>query len=535
MNALPWLLLASTFSAAPKADYFFPAGISRGQTTEVTVAGSFDQWPPQFWAHRPGLKIEAGEKKGQLKITADPQAERGVYWIRLYDKQGGSSPRPLLVDALPSVAEKEPNNEISQAQAITTPAIVEGRLHQSKEVDGFRVTLKKGQQCVAALQARQLLGSPMDAVLQVCDARGFVLQQNDDARGLDPLIVFTAAADGDYLVRLFAFPETPNSSIQFSGGGSYVYRLTLTTQGFADYTLPLALPDDQAASLRFQGWDAPPSALTIQPGSPQTLLSRFDVSHPQAAETLSLPRYPFPVLAEKDDDASSMTLPVPCSISGRLLQAGEQDIYRFSAKAKQRLTFRLESRRLGYPLDAVLQVRDAEGKQLTELDDSNRLPDPELTQTFSKEGRYELAIRDLHGRGGTRYAYRIAITEALPDFTLTVAENAVAIDLSEEKKKTVELEVTINRQNKFSGEIEIRPEGLPPGAKAETAISEGKGDSAKKVKLKISAEKPLSGSFWIVGQEKNGERKKIATYTLTPHDRQLPWLWLTATESSSKK
>ena len=49
----------------------------------------------------------------------------------------------------------------------------------------------------------------MDAVLQVVSAKGFVLAQNNDAVGRDPRIVFEAPTTGTYIVRLFAFPSTP--------------------------------------------------------------------------------------------------------------------------------------------------------------------------------------------------------------------------------------------------------------------------------------------------------------------------------------
>ena len=69
------------------------------------------------------------------------------------------------------------------------------------------------------------LGSPMDAVLQVASHDGFVLAENNDTHGLDPRVVLTAPVDGTYIVRLYAFPAVADSSIQFSGAETYIYRL----------------------------------------------------------------------------------------------------------------------------------------------------------------------------------------------------------------------------------------------------------------------------------------------------------------------
>ena len=97
----------------------------------------------------------------------------------------------------------------------------------------------------------------MDAVLQVVSADGFVLAQNDDDVGRDPRIVFEAPAAGTYIVRLFAFPATPDSSIRFAGGSAFVYRLTLTTGGFLDHAFPLAVGRDGPRAVEAIGWNIP--------------------------------------------------------------------------------------------------------------------------------------------------------------------------------------------------------------------------------------------------------------------------------------
>jgi hypothetical protein len=68
----------------------------------------------------------------------------------------------------------------------------------------------------------------------------FVAAQNHDAVGLDPQLVFAAPKDGRYLVRLFAFPSEPNSTIGFAGTDNYAYRLTLTTGADVEPDLPAA-------------------------------------------------------------------------------------------------------------------------------------------------------------------------------------------------------------------------------------------------------------------------------------------------------
>jgi hypothetical protein len=142
-------------------------------------------------------------------------------------------------------------------------AVVNGRLGRGGDVDHFVVSLKQGQTLVASLGAHELLGSPMDAVLFVVSPAGGQLAYNHDQRGLDPELVFTAPAAGDYLVRVLAFPSAPNSTIGLAGGDPYVYRLTLTTGGFVDYAWPLAVTRARESLVQLVGWNVPESLAAV--------------------------------------------------------------------------------------------------------------------------------------------------------------------------------------------------------------------------------------------------------------------------------
>jgi hypothetical protein len=117
----------------------------------------------------------------------------------------------------------------------------------------------------------------MDAVLQVVSAAGFVLAQNDDAVGRDSRIIFEAPARGTYIVRLFAFPSTPDQRIRFAGGDAFVYRLTLTTGGFLEHVFPLAVSHDSPTQLTAIGPNIHESdrALAVSPIEKDDVFSLF--------------------------------------------------------------------------------------------------------------------------------------------------------------------------------------------------------------------------------------------------------------------
>src|SRR5579885_710126 len=190
------LLVLSAWPAAgraapPALTYLYPAGAQRGQTVEVTAGGTFERWPVRAWVDRPGVEVRAAKERGKLTVAVARDAIPGVCWLRLYDEQGASGLRPFVVGTLPEVQEQEPNDTPASAQVLPSASVVvNGRLQKAGDVDAFAIRLHKGQTLVASLEANHTLGSPLDGVLQVRSADGFVLAQNNDEHGLDPQVVF---------------------------------------------------------------------------------------------------------------------------------------------------------------------------------------------------------------------------------------------------------------------------------------------------------------------------------------------------------
>ncbi|HEX6983873.1 MAG TPA: PPC domain-containing protein, partial [Planctomycetaceae bacterium] len=441
-----WAALATAAAGLPAgppaANALFPAGGGRGQTVEVMAIGSFDAWPVQAWVHEPGLEIEPAAEKGKFTVRVAADTPPGVHWVRFFDGQGATAPLPFEVGTVPCRTESEPNDGPNDFPNVgPLPAVVEGRLEKADDVDGYAVTLEAGRTLVASLKAHRL-GAPMDGVLQVVSADGFVLAQSDDESGLDPRLVFEAPAAGTYVVRCFAFPSEPNSTIGFAGGDRFVYRLTLTTGPFLDHALPLAVPaDESGAEVEAFGWNLTEPVRRLRAErTPEP--DRVRAWHPDAAETIELATASVPVLVETEGAGQAIMPPV--IVSGRIGSDGERDRYRFTAKKGQVWRVRAVARELGSPLDPVLQVLDAGGKVLSEQDDRGRDDrDAEVSFSAPEDGEYRVSIRDLNGRGGPRSFYRLDVTEPKPDFGLTLAEDRFTV--SPGKPATVAVTVTRER------------------------------------------------------------------------------------------
>lgn len=467
---------SSEAGAAPAMDWLFPAGASRGGTVEVTAGGKFDQWPARFVCNHPGVKVSPLKDKGKLSIQVAANATPGPCLIRALDDSGPGNSRPFVVGHLPGVTAREPDNEPSSALPVTIPAVVEGKLEKSGDVDCFTVELKAGQTLVASLMANHLLGSPMDAVLQVVSPAGIVLAQNNDAGSLDPEIVFRAETAGAYIVRLFAFPSAPDSSIRFAGGEAYVYRLTLTTGAFVRHAWPLATGKGQMA-VPVVGWNIGNEAATgkVFAHSPS---GQALVWSDRWANWVSV------VLANGDarvwQPEQASPQPLPLCVSAEARGKDSVQVRVALSKGKQ---YRLQARSSGLGLTMFPSIRlvDPNGKVVNTFEPKGLHEDLDATFQAGMDGQYLLEIREAHGITGDRRVCLMTLEEIKPDFTaLLGAETVVA-----EAGKPAVLTVTVNRTGGLSGPPRFRLEGLPEGIPWK---AEPDKDAAKPVKITLGTD-----------------------------------------------
>ncbi len=557
MHFIAILLLMTTYSAAqaakPDIKWLHPAGGQIGKTIEVTLDKNHVTPVLSVWSNRSGLKFtfpKKTEKNKQKQVTMqiDTNAKPGLYWLRFFNTEGASGLRPFIVGTLPEQNEVEPNDEITKAHHCkTSKVVVNGLLSKSGDVDVFRVELKKGETFIASQVAYEKLGSPMDAVLQLLSSRGIVITQNDDTIGIDPRIVYQVKETGTYYLRTFAFPATPNSSIRFAGSSSYIYRLTMTTGPFVDHTIPLVASQKGGLPIKLAGWNI---TKKLQQLSPQinNQKTRATIGHHELANTLTIPVTSHAAQIETSAaQQKGQLLTLPGSVTGKISQAKERDIYRFRAKKGDKFSFKVISHALDYPLDSHLSLHNSQDKLLRENDDNARnMFDAKLDYSFTKDGEYFLKITDRFRHGGFRYVYCLDIQPTGNHFKLNVVKDRYTIL----KGKAIEIDVTINRfKSSFGEEIEISLVGLPKGVTCKKMISKMKSKTEKKIKLKIEAKPNISfqGPINIQGISLGKSNTKetattvltgvgLATTTARPAPpRQTNHLWLTIISSASSK
>ncbi len=504
-------------AAPPTPTYLFPTGGQRGTTVDVTAAGTFAKWPVHVWVNGRGVAARAATDKGKLTVNVAADATPGIYWLRLYDDDGASGVRPFLVGTLPEMREQEPNDDPKKSQRLDkVGVVVNGRLEKTGDVDSFSMSLKKGQTLIAAVQAHDTLRSPMDAILQIVSADGFVLASNNDHAGLDPFLAFEVPADGTYLVRTFAFPAEPDSSIRFAGGDAYVYRLTLTTGGYADFPWPLAVERVAPQAVELVGWNVPAAAkaLAVKPAEDVT------VFHAEVANGVHLRLEPHACVA-RHASAEPFALAAPVTASGRLRDPRATDTYVFAANKGQKLVAHVASPSLGLPVSPVFAIADATKKELARAEPPGLDRDTELAFTAPASGLYTLTVRDRFGDGGPRYAYVLRLTPSAPDYALALKSDRIVLDAG----KSVDVPVTVTRLHGFAGEVELSVEGLPVGVRA--ASTAGPNNSVI-LKLTADAGAASSGRIRIHGRAKSEPHVvREATAAVTEFGTTTSDIWLT--------
>lgn len=467
-----------------ECERIYPASVTYGEQL-VTVEGKFPTWPVGAYCDRADVQIECADEKGKLRVLVEGDSPPGVAWLRLFDSRSASELLPVLLEPHRTHNEEEPNGSVEETAVLDLPVTINGRLEKNEDVDGFRVELAAGQTLVTSVIAHQIFASPMDAVLQVVDLRGNVLAQNDDERGIDPQLTFKSDLDQEVVVRLFAFPETPNSTIGLSGGSAFVYCLRLTTGPFLDHVLPLVAPGREAvesAELRGYGWNLEEKSVaqfSAAQVSPTVAYQSQSVGWQWLAVPPRSGRHYF------DSPPTSSEVTLPAVFSGHIDQPHEEDHFTFPGQKDVKYRAEVISRELGFHLDSVLSIRDpATGEEIARNDDVQRRDyDAAVEFTAKQDGNLMLAIRDVSAMWGPRLAYCIHLHEVEPRVALRLSNDALQLEAG----KQSELKVGIQRNDGYDRALALSAVGLPAGVTCQAVRSEAGGETASEITLILKA------------------------------------------------
>jgi hypothetical protein len=493
---IAFLLAACPLRAnPPESAYIFPAGGQRGTKVKVHVGGMFLHqkclWEmlgpgvtankeltrvPTLWFEGPLLPLPDSQRSedyprdmaGEVAIAKD--ATLGSRHWRLWNSQGATPSRQFIIGDLPEIVETEIEGD-PIAVKVKLPVTINGRIFPRGNVDLWSFEAKKGQSIRCEVVAARL-GSPLDARLEVLDARGKKLAEDDDTFGADPLVRFTAPTDGLYSVRIF--------DTRFDGGQSFVYRLTLSSEPHVDAVFPLGGKRGSKVMVEATGQRLAPTPYEV------VLPSDKSSSCPLSLTVDGKRTNQF--WMELDDLPEYVAVPpkavaLPAVFNGRIAKPGQTDVWTWTAAKGDVVELDLRAGRLGSPLDGVLSVYDAGGKELARAEAGPGQLDPTLIFTVPADATYSVTVQDrLVSRGGPGFAYRLRAAPPTPAFRLFLASDAITVP----RGGSAKLKILAERRGGFKEPIALAVAGLPAGITA-TAVLVAPNQNAVDVVLKADA------------------------------------------------
>lgn len=459
-------LLAASTSAQqprqsndPRVGYVYPAGGQQGTTFTVAVGGRFLDGVDEVIVSGEGVTakvvsldkplpqrkiVELREKLRQLTEKADPAARKeavelrrqiaedtrrranptlseivtlevtvareantGPRFLRVVTPRGVSNPLVFDVGDLPEVTEPA-------AASVPIPATVNGRVvpegrpgpqARAGDVDRFGFHATKGQRLTIDVAARALMPYLSDAVPGWFQAAIAVRDSSGREVGY---------AD-DHLFH-------PDPVLQF----------VAPTEG--DYVLEIK-------DALYRG--------------------REDfVYRVKIAEAAVAPR-------AKIDDEADRRLRLPALVTGRIDRPGDRDAFTFTGKRGERIVIEVTARRLGSPVDSVVELVDSTGRRVAVNDDAEDSAwglnthdaDSRIATTLTANGTYTVRVSDAQQKGGAQYVYQLRVGPPAPDFELRVTPSAV----TGAPGASVPLAVEIRRVDGFDGEVALSLKDAPRG------------------------------------------------------------------------
>ena len=501
----------------PSVTFTFPLSIQAGGKADVTFKGNYLDRAQRIRCECSDLTatIRSGNPLGiEATIEASASATPGPRFLYVETPKGPSNRVLVRVTGWTSVSESEPNESYEQAQPVTVPVMIEGKIATVHDSDMFRFHADAGERLAFnVLTGRSKAPGHVVAILMTTEGR--VLSRNLSYFGTDPYLDYTFEDEGDYILTVIprrfsdfytilsddtkinwqyelAIGRSPILWSLFPMGGKR--GTTVDVELRADFLDPAAVPDFSGKGL----------TASLEPlADPCQCLYKLAVDI--AADAPLGPRYlTFPdpsgtlmPLAFSVGDTTELTenepndglhqgqpITLPVVLNGRIDRPGDRDGVFFTVDQYDEIAFLVDAKGLGSHItDPNLTLARPDGELTGRADDRCEKCGQFFNVVRKKEkldskfwhyfqsgnpndadaaGDYILRLRDNSKRGGPNHTYRLLLRNKAPDFRIGVVNENVRAPLGGVAK----IPVTIRAEEGFKGGVEIRAEDLPPGLTA---------------------------------------------------------------------
>jgi hypothetical protein len=500
------ILSASAFAGTPRVSHIYPGGAQRGGEMDITLTGTNLADARSFVFDEPGfeakvLTAEGGKVTAKVKVA--PNVRLGEHTLHVITSSGVSDLRVFYITPFPMVEEVAVKQKVKPPQHIELNTTVYGHTPDDDR-DTYEVDLKKGQRLsVEVIGLRLHTQTPYDPFLSITKADGTEIIEVDDTgfSRQDPVASILAPEDGKYLITV---RDTTNI-----GPGQCQYIMNIGTFARPTAVYPAGGPAGENLKVKLIGDASGVIEQTVKLPDKEDdkflLYTVQDQSTPQP-NVMRVSHLVNVLESEPNNDTQHATIvnqDLPVALNGIIEQKDDVDFFQFHAKKGQQFDFTVWARRLGTPLDSVLEIYNDKGAKIGTNDDAGG-PDSYLRWNAPADGEFYVSVRDQLGRGGPNYVYRLEITAIEPKLTawlpeMTINQNQDRRAIAVPKGNRYASLVRIKRQD-VAGEVKIEPVALLDGVTTSAPNIDKSVDTIPMV-FEASAEAPVAAKdFELIPQ-----------------------------------
>ncbi len=406
---------AGSHAASPQLSYVLPPGVQRGHEHVLTFTGAHLKDAEEALLYESGITVKKVEvvdpQNVRVTVEVAPDCRLGEHIVQLRTHSGVSDYRSFFIGALPGVDEKEPNSSFDEPQPVELNVCVAGVL-QNEDADYYRIHATKGQRLSVEIEGIRLGQAYFDPFVAILDKNRFELAAADDTvlARQDGFLSVTIPEDGDYTILV--------RESSYRGADNCRYRLHVGNFPRPSVAYPAGGKRGEQLNVQFLGDASGPIERPVTvPADPKIQADQF-VDDGQGVTPSAVPFRSFAdgnVLEAEPNDAFETATQgeLPLALNGRLEKSGDVDFFKLSAKKGQVWEIECYARRIGSPVDPVVNVYKADKASLVGNDDA-RGQDSYLRWQVPEDGDYYVRVADHLNQGGPTYVYRVELTPVAP-------------------------------------------------------------------------------------------------------------------------
>jgi hypothetical protein len=374
----------------PTISAISPRGLARGTTVELTVEGLNLAKASAIYFSDPGVKgrvvnvkelpdlpdvrlgsngtvstIDLGPLPPRNQVTVEldvaPETPIGPVEFRLLTPFGTTLPGRLVVEPFYGESpDKEPNDTPEEAFESFLPSILVGAISKPGDVDYFKIHAQAAEELVF-LNSGGMLGSPLQPLVTVSDEQGKIVREFTLTREHSSL-AHRFASSGTYFVRV--------SDPEQGGSANHTYRVMVGKLPVVLTAYPLGVPAGMAAAIALGGYNLGKSTTVTVRGEPSADDPNAVFLRPKTSAGLAFNRVKIALgsgtevesAGNNSSAAAAQNLTLPATVNGRVTTPDRY--FRFHARKGEKLIAEVNARRLGSPLDSLIEILDADAKPI---------------------------------------------------------------------------------------------------------------------------------------------------------------------------